>query len=70
VSFNVPDLDSGIGFYVDLPRPFIAAPFDIPVGRVAVAADPFGNVLVLVDLTKGRYSTDAEGDVTDVGPPR
>ena len=25
----------------------LAAPFDIPVGRVAVVADPFGNVLVL-----------------------
>jgi predicted enzyme related to lactoylglutathione lyase len=31
-------------------------PFDIPVGRVAVAADPFGNVLVLLDLSKGRYA--------------
>jgi predicted enzyme related to lactoylglutathione lyase len=30
-------------------------PFDIPVGRVAVLADPFGNRLVLVDLSKGRY---------------
>ena len=33
----------------------LRAPFDIPVGRVAVVADPFGNVLVLVDLTRGRY---------------
>ena len=33
----------------------VAAPFDIPVGRAAVVRDPFGNVLVLVDLTRGRY---------------
>lgn len=39
---------------------------DIPVGRVAVVADPFGNVLVLVDLSKGRYITNTEGDVTDI----
>lgn len=33
----------------------IAEPVEIPVGRVAVVADPFGNALVLVDLSKGRY---------------
>src|SRR5262249_23266672 len=31
----------------------VAGPFDIPVGRVAVVRDPFGNPLVLVDLSKG-----------------
>lgn len=119
VTFHVPDLDSGIDFYVgtlghnlkwrndeigqaglELPdgdseivlttqhryEPnwlvesadaaalriqegggrVLAEPFDIPVGRVAVAADPFGNVLVLVDLSKGRYETDEGGNVTSV----
>jgi predicted enzyme related to lactoylglutathione lyase len=36
----------------------VVEPFDIPVGRVVVVADPFDNVLVLVDLSKGRYVTD------------
>jgi predicted enzyme related to lactoylglutathione lyase len=40
------------------------APFDIPVGRVAVVADPFGNPLTILDLSKGRYVTDADGNVT------
>lgn len=44
----------------------VTGPFDIPVGRVAIAADPFGNVLVLVDLSKGRYVTDDTGNVTGV----
>ena len=44
----------------------VTAPFDIPVGRVAVVADPFGNILVLVDLSKGRYVTDSTGNVTGV----
>ena len=44
----------------------VSGPFDIPVGSVVVVADPFGNVLVLVDLSKGRYTTDADGDVTRV----
>jgi predicted enzyme related to lactoylglutathione lyase len=46
----------------------VTEPFDIPVGRVAVVADPFGNVLVLVDLSKGTYVTDGTGNVTGVTP--
>lgn len=44
----------------------LSEPFDIPVGRVAVVADPFDNVLVLVDLSKGTYTTDEDGSVTGV----
>src|SRR4029453_12703819 len=33
----------------------VHAPVDIPVGRVAVVADPFGNRLTLLDLSQGRY---------------
>ncbi len=44
----------------------ITGPFDIPVGRVAVVTDPFGNTLVLLDLSKGHYVTDDAGNVTAV----
>ena len=44
----------------------VVEPFDIPVGRVAVVLDPFGNALVLVDLTKGRYETVEDGTVAGV----
>ena len=44
----------------------LSEPFDIPVGRIAVVADPFGNELVLIDLSKGRYRTDADGSVTGI----
>lgn len=47
----------------------VSAAVDVPVGRVAVVEDPFGNVLVLIDLSRGRYRTDAEGRVTGVTPP-
>jgi hypothetical protein len=33
---------------------------------VAVVRDPFGNLLVLLDLSKGTYTTDADGMVTGV----
>ena len=45
------------------------APSDIPVGRLAVVIDPFGNAMVLVDLSKGRYVTDASGRVVGVHRP-
>ena len=32
----------------------VSGPDDIPVGKVAVVTDPFGNRLTLVDLTNGR----------------
>jgi len=41
-------------------------PMDIPIGRLAVVADPFGNRLVLLDSTKGTYDTDDAGAVTGV----
>jgi predicted enzyme related to lactoylglutathione lyase len=44
-------------------------PTTIPVGLLAVVADPFGNPLVLVDLSTGRYVTDESGQVTHVEPP-
>jgi predicted enzyme related to lactoylglutathione lyase len=53
---------------VDAGGRLLNGPFDIPVGSLAVVADPFGNVLVLVDLSKGRYTTDADGCVTAVRP--
>jgi predicted enzyme related to lactoylglutathione lyase len=46
----------------------LTAPFDIPVGRLTVVEDPFGNVLVLLDLSKGHYVTDEAGNVTGVVP--
>jgi lactoylglutathione lyase len=42
----------------------VNGPFDIPIGRCAVVADPWGNLLVLLDNSKGFLATDAEGRVT------
>lgn len=40
----------------------------IPIGRLAVVADPFGNSLVLLDFSKGHYVVDATSRVTGVVP--
>jgi predicted enzyme related to lactoylglutathione lyase len=41
----------------------IAGPFDIKVGRCAVVADPWGSVLVLLDMSRGRLVTDEASNV-------
>src|SRR5215218_1731311 len=46
----------------------LTEPARIAVGRVAVVTDPFGNPLVLLDLSAGRYVTDLEGNVIGVEP--
>ena len=45
----------------------LTGPLDIPVGRLVRVADPFGNPLVLLDLSRGTFTTDDEGNVTGVG---
>ena len=41
----------------------IVPPFDIQIGRCVVLEDPWGNPLVLLDLSKGLLKTDADGNV-------
>jgi predicted enzyme related to lactoylglutathione lyase len=62
----VESVDSAIHEFERAGGSLLVAPQDIPVGRLAVVLDPFGNTLVLVDLSKGVYTTDASGRVTGV----
>ena len=62
------DADQAAEVIVAAGGTMVTEPFDIPVGRLTVVADPFGNVLVLLDLSRGRYVTDATGQVTRVAP--
>ena len=41
----------------------IVPPFDIQIGRCAVLEDPWGNPLVVLDVSKGILDTDAEGNI-------
>jgi predicted enzyme related to lactoylglutathione lyase len=43
----------------------LSGPFDIPIGLCAVVADPWGNVLVLLDTSKGLLRVDANKRVVD-----
>ena len=44
----------------------LVEPMDIPIGRLAIVEDPFGNRLVLLDSTKGTYDTNESGAVIGV----
>ncbi len=59
-------VDDAIEMFQSNSGQVIAEPFDIPVGRLGVVLDPFGNVLVMLVLCKGTYITDATGDVIGV----
>jgi predicted enzyme related to lactoylglutathione lyase len=62
----VESADSAAAAFVEAGGRVLADPADIPVGRVAVVEDPFGNRLVLIDLTAGRYRTGPSGEVTGI----
>ncbi len=51
----VEDVDAAVGVFTGHGGALVHGPFDIPVGRAAVVRDPFGNTLVLLDLSAGRY---------------
>ena len=41
----------------------VVPPFDIQIGRCVVVRDPWGTVLVLLDMSKGTLLTDGDGNV-------
>ena len=62
----VESADEAVERFVEAGGSIVVPPSDIPVGRVAVVQDPWGNRLVLLDLSKGTFDTDADGNVTGV----
>jgi predicted enzyme related to lactoylglutathione lyase len=64
----VESADAAAAAVVDAGGRVVSGPLDIPVGRLVVVADPFENVLVLLDLSTGSYRTAADGTVTGVTP--
>ncbi|MEP6852602.1 MAG: VOC family protein [bacterium] len=59
----VDDVDQAVAGFCAAGGTVVQPPVPIPVGRVAVVQDPFGNDVTLVDLSAGRYRTDATGSV-------
>jgi predicted enzyme related to lactoylglutathione lyase len=68
VDYLVDSADAAAERFVEAGGRIVAGPFDIPIGRCAVVADPWNNPLVLLDMSKGRLITDAEGNVLGNDP--
>ena len=56
-NWRVDAVDEAVMVFQGAGGRLVAPAFDIPVGRVAVVADPFDNVLMSIDLSKGHYRT-------------
>ncbi|MCX6655407.1 MAG: hypothetical protein NTY03_09850 [Candidatus Bathyarchaeota archaeon] len=65
----VDSVDSAVKRIVDAGASLVVPPFEIQVGKCAVIIDPWGNKLVLLDLSKGMLRTDSSGKVVDQNLP-
>jgi lactoylglutathione lyase len=65
----VEDVDRAFALFLSAGGEAVEPPFDIAIGRCARVRDPFGNLLVILDNSKGRVATDADGRVIGVKPP-
>ena len=63
VDFLVDSADDAAKFMEQAGGKIIVPPFDIQIGRCVVLKDPWGNPLVLLDISKGLLKTDSEGNV-------
>jgi len=64
----VEDVDDAFKLFLNAGGEAVERPFDIAIGRCARVRDPFGNELVILDQSKSRLVTDADGRVTGVRP--
>jgi predicted enzyme related to lactoylglutathione lyase len=65
-ALRVDDVESAIERFVSAGGRLRSGPEDIPIGKLAVVEDPFGNALVMLDGSKGSLRTDPDGNVVGV----
>ena len=59
MNLRVASSDAAVKRIVEAGGKLVLGPFDIQVGRCAVVLDPWGNMLVVLDASKGHLVTDA-----------
>ena len=62
-NLTVASADAAAEAIVEAGGRVVVRPFDIRIGRCAVVEDPWGNRLVLLDVSKGLLVTDEQGNV-------
>jgi lactoylglutathione lyase len=63
VDLLVESADEAVARFVGAGGRVVVEPFEIAIGRCVVVEDPWGNRLVLLDLSKGSLVTDSAGNV-------
>lgn len=66
IDMLVESADSAAEYFEASGGRIVEPPFDIRIGRCAVVRDPWGNELVLLDMSKGLLVTDDDGNVVGV----
>jgi len=66
VDFKVESVNDSIDRIVKAGGKIIYGPFNIPIGKCAVVQDKWENEYVILDMSKGKYVTDAQGNVIGV----
>ena len=61
----VDSVDSACGTFRRAGGTVVKPPFDIPIGKCALLRDPWGNPLVILDMSKGPLRTDSHGNVIE-----
>ena len=64
VDFKVDSVPAALERITNAGGIIMEGPFDIPIGKCAVVQDKWENQYVILDMTKGRYATDEQGNVT------
>ena len=66
VDITVHSADEAAQRFAEAGGTLLVPPFDIQVGRCTVVRDPWGNQLVLLDMSRGLLATDKDGNVTGI----
>jgi predicted enzyme related to lactoylglutathione lyase len=69
IDLLVESADEAVLHFVEAGGKVIVPPFDIQIGRCVVVQDPWGNKLVLLDISKGLLVTDSEGNIIGNAKP-
>lgn len=66
VDFKVEDVLAACEVIKKAGGRIIYGPWDIDIGKAALVRDKWENEYVILDMTKGKYTTDENGNVTGV----
>ena len=64
----VSSVPAAVERFVESGGTVVSGPFEIRIGQCAVVLDPWGNPLVLLDMSKGALETDEAGNVLESAP--